>query len=96
MRSAGTNKSRCSVYLHGYIHCWPQGNEAVPFSVISIPSESGFCSGSVPFVCKLFPRQPGYVMTVCALANDADATTASSHARMYMFAIARAIRAGRH
>lgn len=40
----------------------------MPLSSVSIPSVPGFCSGSVPLVCRLFPLQPGYVMTVCAVA----------------------------
>lgn len=55
----------------------PQGKAAVPLSEKSIPLDSGLSSGRVPFVCKLFPRHPGYVITVCALAIDAVATRAN-------------------
>jgi len=49
-----------------------------------MPNEPGFCSGRVPFVCRLFPRQPGYVMTVCARAIDMVASKASNVRRAYM------------
>lgn len=43
-----------------------------------MPVVSGLNSGSVPFVWRLFPRHPGYVMTVCALAIAAHPTTTST------------------
>ena len=49
-----------------------------------MPNALGLCSGTVPFVCRLFPRQPGYVMTVCALAIDMAATKARSVRRAYI------------
>jgi hypothetical protein len=49
-----------------------------------MPNALGLCSGTVPFVCRLFPRQPGYVMTVCAWAIDMAATKARSVRRAYM------------
>jgi len=49
-----------------------------------MPNALGLCSGTVPFVCRLFPRQPGYVMTVCALAIDMAATKAKSVRRAYI------------
>jgi hypothetical protein len=49
-----------------------------------MPNALGLCSGTVPFVCRLFPRQPGYVMTVCAWAIDMAATKATSVRRAYM------------
>lgn len=51
------------IFLHGYIHCIPYGK--VLFGPTPRPPESTNCS-SVPFVCKLSPLHPGYVMTVCA------------------------------
>lgn len=33
--------------------------------VLLSPTPSPDASGIVPFVCRLSPRQPGYVMTVC-------------------------------
>lgn len=57
----------------------PHGKAAVPFSK-SMPIDPGLSSGAVPFVCRLFPLHPGYVMTVCALASDAVVTTTSSQA----------------
>ena len=47
----------------------PQGKPNEPFAKVSIPSTEGSCCGKLPFVCRLFPLQPGYVMIVCALAS---------------------------
>lgn len=63
---------------HGYIHCMPQGKVCEPFWAVSIPIDSGLYSGSVPFVCRLFPRHPGYVMMVCAVAIAAELSTVAS------------------
>ena len=42
-----------------------------------MPIVSGLSSGSVPFVCRLFPLHPGYVMTVCAVAIVAQLSAAN-------------------
>ena len=42
-----------------------------------MPIVRGFWFGGSPVVYRLSPLQPGYVMTVCALANAAPATTAT-------------------
>ena len=53
--------------VHGYIHCMPYGyvlslpTPRPPDPVRSLPSSPLI----VPFVWRLSPRQPGYVMTVC-------------------------------
>jgi hypothetical protein len=76
--------------LQGYIHCWPHGKEDVPLSEKSMPNDPGFCSGAVPLVCRLFPRHPGYVITVCACAIEMVASMARNVLRPYivmMFAL---------
>ena len=52
-----------------------------------MPNAPGLCSGTVPFVCRLFPRQPGYVMTVCACAIDIAAAKARNVRRAYMVSV---------
>jgi hypothetical protein len=52
-----------------------------------MPNDPGFCSGRVPFVCRLFPRHPGYVITVCAWAIDVVASKARNVLRPYMMVI---------
>ena len=74
--------------LQGYIHCWPHGKAAVPLSEKSMPNDPGFCSGSVPFACRLFPRQPGYVITVCALAIEIADSKARNTLRAYIMILA--------
>jgi hypothetical protein len=61
----GYNEDRKSD-LHGYIHCIPHGKTVEPFGRISMPLLS---SSTVPFVTRLSPLHPGYVITVCALAR---------------------------
>lgn len=65
--------------LQGYIHCMPYGKAIVPLLSKSIPKVFAFSSGEVPFVCRLFPLQPGYVITVCALASPSRAATMTSN-----------------
>ena len=48
--------------LHGYIHCMPYGK--VLLGPTPNPPDAAN-SSCVPFVCRLSPLQPGYVMTVC-------------------------------
>ena len=60
-----------------------------------MPNEPGLCSGTVPFECRLFPRQPGYVMTVCAWAIDMVATKARNVRRAYMVYVSVAARGRR-
>ena len=51
-----------SACVHGYIHCIPYGY--VLFG--PTPSPPDAANNSVPFLFRLSPRHPGYVMTVCA------------------------------
>ena len=73
--------------LHGYIHCMPYGNATLPFLSKSMPIVFGSSDGLVPFVCRLFPLQPGYVMIVCAVANRHVANTASMTAILNIVAL---------
>ena len=53
-----------SANVQGYIHCMPYGY------TLSAPTPSPPTPSSEPFVCKLLPRQPGYVMMMCAETMD--------------------------
>ncbi len=66
----------------------PHGKYTVPLSNRSIPVHSGQSSGSVPFVCKLSPLQPGYVMTVCAVAVLNTVAAANTLAKLYILLFA--------
>ena len=55
----------------------PNGCRIVPFSVANVASPS--VSSTTPLECRLSPRQPGYVRTVCAWIVRKKVVTASRH-----------------
>jgi hypothetical protein len=52
----------------------PHGKTVLPFGSMSMPM---LFSSTVPFVIRLSPLHPGYVITVCALAIFAIAEKAT-------------------
>jgi hypothetical protein len=56
--------------LQGYNHCMPYGHILPSAVSFKYPTARPFDSTTVPFVCRLSPLHPGYVITLCECARE--------------------------